>query len=513
MKKLTTMLLVLTMLLSSAGAFAEAGEHVSFTVCTTSTNEPLDYTSDGLYKYLGEKFNFDFEVWPVAGESQDEKLRIWVNSFTMPTTMSWYTFNYFEYIDYIDQGLLAPLPEGWEEKYPNMRAMMEKTGLMEYITVNDEVYCVPHATFHLFMNFEPVINHGSIFYRKDWVEKLGLEPFGALITESQFKEYLKLAIENDLAGTGNTLGLSAAPANVNNMLMAFAGVNYNGYHADEEGFSWGPTEEGIIEAIQNARTWYQDGLLNPDYYLHTNAEASSLFTSGIAAATYDSGVVGGLATKSITFESATGLSADESIGLTALKGDDGIFYGYETTNYWSASVFNPSIDEVTMDRILSLIDFSCTKEGQYIIQLGVPDVDWKFNDEGKAELLIELKEDGTYPTMYEMHPSYRVFRMQGILADDFNFANPRMNQNHIDMVTAIYTAKAAQGNVIIPYSYDYAFFSSDNKANYSVGISGEITKLIISTDDIAAAWNQFIEEYRNMWEPLLDELNAAYYPK
>ncbi|HML46136.1 MAG TPA: hypothetical protein PKE04_05235, partial [Clostridia bacterium] len=130
--------------------------------------------------------------------------------------------------------------------------------------------------------------------------------------------------------------------------------------------------------------------------------------------------------------------------------------------------------------------------------------------DGNAQLLVEKKADGTYPTMYEMHPSYRVFRMQGVLSDDFNFANPRMNQNHIDIVSSIYAAKAAPGSVIIPYSYDFAFFSSQAKSNYSVDISGEITKLIISQEDIPSTWSKFIEDYRNMWEPLLNELQGAY---
>ncbi len=50
---------------------------------------------------------------------------------------------------------------------------------------------------------------------------------------------------------------------------------------------------------------------------------------------------------------------------------------------------------------------------------------------------------------------------------------------------------------------------------YSVNISGEILRLVagkeITVDNVATEWNTFIENNRIMWEPVVNDLNAAFF--
>ena len=80
-----------------------------------------------LYKLVSEKFNFDYEVYPVSKDAQDEKIRTWINGGTMPDTVTWRNFKYQEYVTYAEQGLIAPIPEDWGTKYPNLYDMMKST--------------------------------------------------------------------------------------------------------------------------------------------------------------------------------------------------------------------------------------------------------------------------------------------------------------------------------------------------------------------------------------------------
>ena len=51
---------------------------------------------------------------------------------------------------------------------------------------------------------------------------------------------------------------------------------------------------------------------------------------------------------------------------------------------------------------------------------------------------------------------------------------------------------------------------SDNKAAYSLDLSDEVAKLIMSKGDIAAEWQAYIDSNAGIWQPVIDDLNAAF---
>lgn len=63
---------------------------------------------------------------------------------------------------------------------------------------------------------------------------------------------------------------------------------------------------------------------------------------------------------------------------------------------------------------------------------------------------------------------------------------------------------------MIPYNYDYAFYTSSAKEMYSVDIDSAVSNLILTDADIETEWTAFIEQYRPMVDPLIEELNAAF---
>ena len=124
-------------------ALAEYDTHVNFTINAGHTNAAMDYNSDNLYKLVSEKFNFDYEVFPVSKDAQDDKIRIWINGGTMPDSVTWRNFNYQEYVSYAQQGLIAPLPDGWEETYPNLYGMIKTSGIYDQMIVDGAIWPLP----------------------------------------------------------------------------------------------------------------------------------------------------------------------------------------------------------------------------------------------------------------------------------------------------------------------------------------------------------------------------------
>ena len=68
-----------------------------------------------------------------------------------------------------------------------------------------------------------------------------------------------------------------------------------------------------------------------------------------------------------------------------------------------------------------------------------------------------------------------------------------------------------QTGKIILMDMDYEFFSSDNKAAYSQKLPEEVARLIVSKGiDVDAEWQKFVDDNAGIWQPVVDDLNAAF---
>ena len=62
-----------------------------------------------------------------------------------------------------------------------------------------------------------------------------------------------------------------------------------------------------------------------------------------------------------------------------------------------------------------------------------------------------------------------------------------------------------------PLSLNYQTFAGESKSNYSVPVTDKITEIVSGNLDVESAWSSFLDEYKGIWQPLLDDLNATYY--
>lgn len=503
MKKILSLSLALFLLAGTCFALAEQEAPTAFSMSCRNVNANFDWDSDALYRLITDKFNLDIDIWAVDAAAQNETASVWILGGTMPDVLMWPNFDYPTYMSYIEQNLVRALPDGWETDYPNLYHMVQKTGLAEYINVDGKTYGIPHATFCNFAEMEKIVNHVSIYYRADWLKELGMEPWGPSVSISEFAEYLRGCIARDFAGNGNTIGLTTEESRLISYAMMFTGEQYNGFNATEDGYVWGPCSENVIPVIAALREYYNEGLIDPDYYLLSDTDAMGVFYSGNAAALIYSGSCSGIVQIVDAFRQANPDAGDgyAAVSMVTLTDDDGQAYAQETTNYWTMSLFSPATDDATMARILTMIDWLCTREGQLVTQLGIEGTDWEYDAEGN---LVSL----TNQTAITAYPSFYPFNYISILSDDFSFVSPAYDSRAQDIVSSIYAAK--QQGTVIPYNYDYAFYTSSAKEMYSVDIDSAVSNLLLTDADIETEWTAFIEQYRPMVDPLIEELNAAF---
>lgn len=91
------------------------------------------------FKQLCEKFNVDFEVYPITSGDWQEKVRIWMATGDMPDVL-WaniQNFNYSEFMSWAKDGLLKPMDFS---KYPNVAASQQALSSAPYFQVDGETY-------------------------------------------------------------------------------------------------------------------------------------------------------------------------------------------------------------------------------------------------------------------------------------------------------------------------------------------------------------------------------------
>lgn len=508
MKRFLSIFLAVLMIFSSIPALAE---HVNFVSSSYSViTEGTGAYSDEVYQTLQEKFDFDMELYQLTWENGAEKNRMWIASGTMPDFTFWADFNYSEYISYIEQGLIKALPDGWEEKYPNLADAVRATGIADLIKVDGKTYCLPKVIHYVFSPLETSIDPMTTYYRKDWAEQVGIQ-IGETCTVAQLLEYVRAVKALDPIGNGETIGITSSSTNFVTDLMNLNNPFYSSYKKIDGQYVWGPTIEGTADALAQLQEIYAEGLLDRDFYLYENADAKNVFASGRAAVLSYASQVDHVRMTIDAFETASDTPIDgwDYIGTTLLVNEDGKWTGKSQSNFWAASLFNPAVSDEAMDTILALMDYLCTREGQELISLGIKGRDWMVDENGEYVILREKREDGSYESILNVYPSTNFFYTLIVLVDSFAFVNPTFDVRTRSASIASY--ENAFAGDMYEYNPETDFYTSEVKEQYSVDINNYIIQIVMDpTCDAQAAWNSMIEENRAMWEPLLNEYNEAF---
>ncbi len=507
MKRMIALVLTCMMALTFSQAMAEAPkDRISF---SATYYQSAQADKDAVYEYFTEKFNVDIEMIGVSPASLNETNNIMIPAGTMYDWMVW-DFNYATYLSYVDQGLLKPLPQGWEEAYPNLYGAMKASGILEKLYVNGEAYAIPKTIYYNFAQGDTALWHMMLYYRADWLAELGFEPWGDTVTISQVMEYVKAAVEKDMAGNANTIGLCGSTSHLTSLLMQMYNGHYDTFAQVDGQYIWGPTLPTTVDGIAYIKDLYSQKLLDPDFYLATRDAAQNLFCSGMSAGVFTNGTISNYTSILKNGEAAGITDAEKNIKSVVVTDDQGVWRGAEASNYWLASIFSPTLDDATFERILSMIDYLFTQEAELIINMGLEGTDWEKNAEGGYTILM----DSTYANVREKYPSCWFWRFMALCPDEFSLVNPAENQVVQQAVNAAYAARAASAaeHGFIKLDYNVSFLGTQAKADYSVNILDEVVRIVvdenITTSDIATEWSKFIENYRQIWQPVVDDLNA-----
>ena len=136
MKRTITLLLALILVVAAFTGCSEkketnaGGDRMTISIGYPNADEA--WKKDEYFKYITDKLNINIDFHTLPSSSAAEKARIWISSGDMPDVV-YSDFQLDEYLKYSQQGMVRTLPEGWEEKYPNLGFAMEMTGILDFL--------------------------------------------------------------------------------------------------------------------------------------------------------------------------------------------------------------------------------------------------------------------------------------------------------------------------------------------------------------------------------------------
>lgn len=512
MKKFLCTLLSLVLLLSMAAipASAEYADHI--TISWTEViegDEGTDYTQDAIYKTIAEKFNVDFDIRPLTWGNWTTNVNLYINGMNLPDVTNWF-FNYTDYASYVEQELFYKLPSDWQTRWPGVAEVYKKTGLAGVLEdENGDIFCLPVPVYFNNKPVEKMPTHLQIYARKDWIEQVTGEEVKTHYTFSELLDILRKLKAANPAGVENFYPFTSYTS------MLIQGLVYCGYEHVSSGYDiylgedgqyhWGPADEQTYNILKFVQDAWKEGLIAPEFYTMNQGEDEDLMTIAHSSAMF---YAGGLAANYILFTNeqlSSGLNPDESLCSFFVTDDNGVYHSAEATNYFGALIFNPDMDEAKFARIMDVIEYSLSVEGQDLIHLGIKGVDF------------DKAEDGTYTMLHEyttsdIYKSNRFFCTLASRADDFSIINPSFLAKATAKQKEQYVEKSSLlNNSLGEIDFRYSFYSSDAKNRLSsiqAAYVDDYANLITKEGDLRANWEAWCADKMGMVQPVLDEMNA-----
>ena len=231
-------------------------------------------------------------IHPPVGQAK-EQFSLMVASRDLPDVIeySWMTGSPGGPAKAIDDGIIIPLNDYIDELAPNFKSRLEEGDFADAyrkgsMTDNGEYYGFTNLTVGTKRVF------GGMFLRKDWLDELGLQ-----VPETIDEWTTVLRAFRDQKGakaplTGG-IGLTSTPD-----YHHFNGAFDVGreLYLDGNTVKYAPLEAGFKDYLQLLHSWYEEGLLDNDYYTNTGEIVYSKMVTGVSGATYDfvGGGIGGI---------------------------------------------------------------------------------------------------------------------------------------------------------------------------------------------------------------------------
>jgi putative aldouronate transport system substrate-binding protein len=503
---------------ASTGGVDDLSKHYTFSFAALDWGQihGTEFNTDAIAQFIEKKFDFDWDVTVHTWTDWVEKPRIWINSMDMPDLV-FTDFNYNDYKSYTEQELIKRLPDNWKEKYPTLAKLQVIStvapALEERIPGTAAVIINP--VFGHPPTSPQILGHGSFYFRKDWAKALGFEIKPAY-TVKEMNEMVQAFMDRGASlpgvnrGRTDTLTISTTEA-----IGAYLTYDFplaTSFYKENGKYVWGPDSPRTLELLADARDAIEKGIVSRNFASYANREDDAMFFTGQSFAALQEGYIEFVQKDFGRFQDATGLDPFECIQVAILVGSDGYYTQVENLNYWSCMYFNPEMDDAKFLRLLDILEYIASDEGQDLVRLGIEGKDYTRN--GDTVVITQPKDEkGEFVGLYNIYSSAGLYSHVTICADDFAQNNPAYGERQREVARGLYASKQKLGNdagKTIPYDFDLLFFDGPNYRKFNVDVLSELARVCLMDGDLRTNYNNWLRDMRPVVDPVLGEINAAF---
>ncbi len=327
-------------------------------------NEGKSPFAKGLEERTGVEIEYQH---PVSGQ-EGTSLGLMIASGELPDMIAynWKTYNGSPQKS-IDDGVIIPLNDLMEEYAPNLTKFLKENPEIDKAVKTEEgiYYAVP-----LIRNGRRLLISQGPMYRRDLAKKAGINDYPKNIDEIEalLRAYKEIGVSKPL---------SFQAGGINNFISNFGVMD--GFHLIDDKVVYGPALNEYKEVLERLNNWYEEGLLDVNYFSNDANKLKAQILNGETAMTYN----GGGSTLSLWIEEAKKQGVEfDMVGFpftsVAEMGDKGVhsispmYHGNDSVAI-TTSCKNPAA-------ALAFLDYAYSEEGM---------IYYNFGEEGLTHTLDE----------------------------------------------------------------------------------------------------------------------------
>lgn len=485
---------------TAPAADGDYAEHITISIANRNL-EAFDKETDESYKFACEKFNVDFEIYPVPNSGWMDTIRQYAAANDLPDVFvgeGWDRTS--EITKYIDEGIVRDIPDEYIAMFPELKKNVDLIDRPGERYTDGKLYFLPRMDPHGTLSAYYV----DYYYRKDYVNnlrdkgELPIEPEDVKNLDD-LTSLLRAMAKNDPDNNGkpDTFGLTLHREFEFNVIFPMFGYrdwNYNGGQ-----WVFGYKSQEAKDAAKWMFDLIREGVLDPEYVANTQDQRLEKFSTGKSGIMLNNGNVN----DAVNFRRNTWEKINPDLPV-----EDYVFAipcpeingqkAMRPKPYWMCTYFNADCSDEAMLRMMSIMDWILTEEGAMFISYGEEGVDYELSDDG---VVTSLREPNAEGNVFYGEQNYFLPRLRSLPAWSVDLThkvkNPHLTPWAEDMNEVM--------NTYVEHTYD---------RQWTFYLATPI-KLATTIDDYCK--NSIIEvitapsgEFEDLWQKYVDSLYNEY---
>ena len=472
--------------------------------------------------YITDKFNLTVKTKTAPSSNWEESLNTLISTNRVPDMFVCYGPDRpVQYKKWVEQDILLPISDYVsEEKHPNIYARLNDYN--EFLNLDyagGKHYAIPILSGD---------NDHCLYIRTDWLKavnektKFAGEPdftedgnrfhLTGPETMEEFYWVCKAFTEQDPDGNGrdDTYGFSTNDDSLWFLNFAFYAYEEGGFHDriwDEDTQKWTDTwiADGSKEAVKFFSRLYGERLMDTEFVNNTGDEKIDKFVTGKCGIMMHNAVSGYNRILEKFMEVNDGSREmtyfAPPAGPTGLRGQRG------GLGYYCFTAINSEVTANQRERLLSLLDYLMSEEGEKLMLYGVEGEHYEVDDEGNISTLLGKTADGKQQNLADVDAGTLFYTF---VSSNENVIYPWSENS--DTLQEIKEMTEANGKLTAPLQY----YNGENILSLGQALDeyaeSEYANLIMGgMTDFDSKWSNFVNTYLTTYQgqKVMDEYNAA----